>query len=169
MSIHKRRIDQLIKRKPVVIAARILLIIILAIIIAAAGSCLRSAEAAGSYGKGAEILTVEEINLMAAAMELENGMNSDLCILLTGSVILSRRSSPEWPDTVQGVLLQKGQYAQHTVRNLYKVKVSDRVMCLALKLATHRPLDPEIVFQSQYKNLGKIKYIVDGEYFATEK
>lgn len=164
----RTRIEQLIKRKPIVIAARILLIIILAIIIAAAGSCLRS-EAAGPYGSGAEILTVEEIKLMAAAMELENGMNSDLCILLTGSVILNRRNSPEWPDTVQGVLLQKGQYAQHTVRNLYKVKVSERVMCLALKLATHRPLDPEIIFQSQYKNLGRIKYIVDGEYFATEK
>ena len=115
-----------------------------------------------------KIFSVEEIKLLAAAMELENGCNSDLCILLTGSVILNRVAHPRYPNTIKGVLLQKGQYAKHTVDNLYRVKVSDRVMSLALKLATHRPLDPEIIFQSQYKHLGHIKYIVDKEYFATE-
>ena len=162
-----RKIEQLIKRKPVVIAARILLIIILAIIIAAASSCLRS-EAAGSYGSGAEILTVEEIKLMAAAMELENGMNSDLCVILTGTVILNRRNSPDWPDTVQGVLYQPGQYAEHTLKHLKTVKVSDRVMSLALRVATHRPLDSEIIFQSMYPWLGHVKYKVDTDYFATK-
>lgn len=167
MSIHKRRIEQLIKRKPVVIAARILLIIILAIIIAAAGSCLRSAEAAG-FEEEETIFSVEEIKLLAAAMELENGMNSDLCVILTGTVILNRVRRSDFPNTIKGVLFDKGQYARHTVENLYKVKVSDRVMSLALRVATHRPIDPEIVFQSQYKDLGKVKYIVDKEYFATE-
>lgn len=165
MSIHKRRIEQLIKRKPVVIAARILLIIILAIIIAAAGSCLRSAEAAVEED---QIFSVEEIQLLAAAMELENGMNSDLCVILTGTVIINRVLSKNFPNSIKGVLFDKGQYAKHTVDNLYKVKVSDRVMSLALRVATHRPIDPEIVFQSQYKDLGKVKYKIDGEYFATE-
>lgn len=165
MSIHKRRIEQLIKRRPVVIAARILLIIILAIIIAAAGSCLRSAEAAGEEEK---IFSVEEIMLLAAAMELENGINSDMCVILTGTVIINRVYSKNYPNTIKGVLFDKGQYARHTVENLYKVKVSDRVMSLALRVATHRPIDPEIVFQSQHKDLGKVKYIVDKEYFATE-
>lgn len=161
----RNRIEQLIKRKPVVIAARILLIIILAIIIAAAGSCLRSAEAAVEED---QIFSVEEIQLLAAAMELENGMNSDLCVILTGTVIINRVLSKNFPNTIKGVLFDKGQYARHTVENLYKVKVSDRVMSLALRVATHRPIDPEIVFQSQYKDLGKVKYIVDKEYSATK-
>lgn len=120
-------------------------------------------------GVGSEILTVDEILLMAAAMELENGMNSDRCLMLTGSVILNRRNSPEWPDTVEGVLFQKGQYAEHTRKHLYTVKVTDRVMCLALKLAMKGSVDKEIIFQSMHPELGKVKYHVDTEYFATAK
>lgn len=113
-------------------------------------------------------LSVDEILLMAKVMELENGCNSDLCLLYTGSVILNRRSSPEWPDTVQGVIYQKGQYAAWTLRHIDTVKVSPRVMSLALKLATCGPLDEEIIFQSMHPELGKVKYHIDTEYFATE-
>lgn len=115
-----------------------------------------------------QLFSVEEIMLLAAAMQLENGMNSDLCVLYTGTVILNRVAHPRYPNTIKGVLLQKGQYAKHTVDNLYRVKVTDRVLSLALRLISHRPMDTEIVFQSQYPHLGKVKYIVDGEYFATE-
>lgn len=114
----------------------------------------------------ADIWDPEDIFLLAAAMELENGCNSDRCLMLTGSVILNRMACEWYPDTIEGVLFQKGQYASRTVNNLYKVKVSERVLCLALKLAVCGPVDSDILFQSQYKNLGKVKYIVDGEYFA---
>lgn len=113
------------------------------------------------------VLSVEDILLMAAAMELENGMNSDLCLLYTGSVILNRVNSPDWPNSVRGVLYQRGQYAQVTLDRLYSVKVTERVMCLALKLATCGPLDDEIVFQSMHPELGRVKYKVDTDYFAT--
>lgn len=115
-----------------------------------------------------DLYSVEEIMLLAAAMELENGMNSDLCVLYTGTVILNRVAHPRYPNTIKGVLFQKGQYAKHTVDNLYTVKVSDRVLSLALRLISHRPMDTEIVFQSMYPHLGKVKYVIDGEYFATE-
>ena len=115
-----------------------------------------------------ELLTVEEIKLMAAAMELENGMNSDLCVMLTGSVILNRRNSPAWPNTVKAVLFQKGQYAKHTLNNLYTVKVTERVMSLAIELALWGSIDKEIIFQSMNPKLGKVKYKVDTDFFATE-
>lgn len=115
-----------------------------------------------------KLFSVEEIMLLAAAMQLENGMNSDLCVLLTGTVILNRVRSKNFPSTIKGVLFQKGQYAKHTVNNLYTVKVTDRVLSLALRLISHRSMDDELIFQSQYPHLGKVKYIVDGEYFATE-
>jgi len=114
-------------------------------------------------------LTVAEIKLLAAAMELENGCNSDLCLMLTGSVILNRVLSPEWPNTVYGVLHQKGQYAEWTLRHLDTVKVSERTMCLALKLAMCGSVDTEIIFQSMHPELGKVKYHVDTDYFATAR
>ena len=119
-------------------------------------------------GVGEEGLSVEEILLMAKVMELENGCNSDLCLMYTGSVILNRRSSPRYPVTVQGVIYDKGQYADWTLRHIPTVKVSGRVMALALKLATCGTLDDELIFQSMHPELGHVKYKIDTEYFATE-
>ena len=124
--------------------------------------------AAGQTGIGSDDLTIEEILLMAKVMQLENGNNSDLCVLLTGSVILNRRNSPEWPNTIQGVIYQKGQYADWTLRHLPTVKITERVMSLALKLVTHGTLDEEIIFQSMHPELGHVKYKVDTDYFATK-
>lgn len=111
-------------------------------------------------------LSIEDIMMLAAAMELENGCNGDLCLLYTGSVILNRVASPEWPNSVYKVLHQKGQYAERTLRNLDSVKVSERTMSLALKLVMCGSLDEQIVFQSMQPKLGHVKYVVDGEYFA---
>ena len=112
--------------------------------------------------------SVEDILLLAAAMELENGCNSDLCILLTGSVILNRVEHPRYPNTIYGVLHQKGQYAEWTLRHLDTVKVSERTMSLALKLIMCGSRDKEIIFQSMHPELGHVKYKVDTDYFATE-
>lgn len=113
--------------------------------------------------------TEEDLNLLSAAMELENGCNSDLCLLYTGSVILNRTKLDWCPNTIEGVLLQKGQYAEHTVNNLYTVKVSERTRRLAMQLLMFGSLDETLVFQSMQPHLGKVKYIVDGEYFATAR
>lgn len=115
--------------------------------------------------KGLKI-SLREIEIMATAMELENGCNSDLCLLYTGSVILNRVDASWYPDTIEGVLLQKGQYASRTVDNLYKLRASDRIYTLALRLAIEGSLDTQIIFQSMQPKLGTVKYIVDGEYFA---
>lgn len=112
------------------------------------------------------IIVQEDLDLLSAAMELENGMNSDECLLLTGSVILNRVDCDWYPDTIREVLLQEGQYASHTVKNLYTVEVSDRVRNLALHLLLCGSKDNSLLFQSQYASLGKVVYIVDGEYFA---
>ena len=114
-------------------------------------------------------LELWEIELMVTAMELENGMNSDLCLLYTGSVILNRTKAGWCPDTIEGVLLQAGQYADATVKRLYTKRASDRVFALAVRLAIYGSLDEELIFQSMQPHLGKVKYVIDGEYFATAK
>ena len=155
------------KNERLIIAARLFLVVILAIILAATGSCLRSAKAATST-EPPELFSVDDILLLAAAMELENGCNSDLCLLYTGSVIINRVNSPRFPDTIYGVLHQKGQYAAWTLRHLDTVKISERTLSLALKLAMCGSLDTEIIFQSMHPELGRVKYHIDTEYFATE-
>jgi len=112
--------------------------------------------------------TYEDYLLIAAAMQLENGCNSDWCLILTGSVIMNRVETG-WANSVHGVLFQKGQYAKHTLDNLYTVKVSERVLALALKLMMCGSADKEIVFQSMHPELGKVKYHVDTDYFATAR
>ena len=141
--------------------------ILIAVFIIGISGRLNAIAAVSEDTEEEKILSVDEIMLLAAAMELENGMNSDRCVLLTGSVILNRMNSPEWPDTIYGVLHQKGQYAKHTVDNLYTVKVTGRVLGLALRLVVHGSIDKEIIFQSMHPHLGKVKYKVDTEYFAT--
>lgn len=114
-------------------------------------------------------------NLLSAGMQLENGNNGDRCLLLTGSVVLNRVYYCSWcPDTVEGVLYQKGQYAKPTVDNLKTVKVPERTRLLAKFLLIYGPICPSnVIYQSQQKNLGSDHYDIidtpDGpEYFAYE-
>ena len=114
-----------------------------------------------------------DLNLLSACMQLENGSNGDRCLLLTGSVVLNRAYYCSWcPNTIEGVLYQKGQYASHTVKNLKTVVVPERTRILAKFLLIYGPICPSnVVFQSQQKNLGRGHYDVidtpDGpEYFA---
>ena len=121
------------------------------------------------------IVNERDWNLLSACMMLENGNNGDECLLLTGSVPLNRAYYCSWcPNTIEGVLYQKGQYASHTVNNLETVIVNDHIKLLAKYLLIYGPIcPPDVVFQSQQKNLGSKHYKVidtpDGpEYFAYE-
>lgn len=118
---------------------------------------------------------LRDLHLLGACMQLENGNNGDKCLLLTGSVVLNRVYYCSWcPDTVEGVLYQKGQYAKPTVDNLETVLVNEHITLLAKYLLIYGPICPKnVMFQSQQKNLGNGHYDVietpDGpEYFAFE-
>ena len=128
--------------------------------------------------------TVDERDwhLVAATCHLENGENGDLCILLTGSVVINRKLYCSWcPDTIEGVLFQgykssscPQQYATHTLVNLDKVDVPERTKMLAKYLLVFGPICPkEVIYQSQNKKLGHGHYAVidtpqGPEYFAYE-
>lgn len=116
-----------------------------------------------------------DLEILSAVMELENGCNSDECLLWTGSVLMNRAMYCKWcPDTLEECVLQnygkKGQqYASHTVENLYTVEVSNRVYNLAKQLLIWGQVcPPEYVFQSMYPHLGRNQVKIDTEYFATD-
>ena len=122
------------------------------------------------FEKNEELYSEEDLRLLSAAMELENGSNSDECLYLTGSVILNRRDYCKWcPDTIRGVLYQKGQYAKHTVDNLETVQVSDRVRNIALNLLLCGTRTPKNLVYQAMRPQGKHYKKVDTEYFGLEE
>ena len=120
-------------------------------------------------------VNARDLDLLSACMQLENGNNGDRCLLLTGSVVLNRRDYVSWcPNTVEGVLHQKGQYARDTVNRLEKVIATEHIRLLAKYLLIYGPICPKnVIYQSQQKNLGSDHFDIidtpDGpEYFAFE-
>lgn len=120
-------------------------------------------------------VNARDLDLLSACMHLENGHNGDRCLLLTGSVPINRRDYVSWcPDTIEGVLYQKGQYAKPTVDNLETVKVPEHTRLLAKYLLIFGPICPKnVIYQSQQEKLGHGHYDIidtpDGpEYFAFE-
>lgn len=123
---------------------------------------------------GGQFYDLHDLEVLSAAMELENGCNSDKCLLYTGSVILNRLNK-HWADSIEGVIFQgygdrpgHQQYASRTVENLYTVSVSDRCRELAAWLLLYGSVDSEVVYQSQYKHLGRNPFPIDTEWFAYE-
>lgn len=130
------------------------------------------------YSAGNKLYEEDDLRVLSAVMQLENSVNSDECLLLTGSVLMNRVQYCDWcPDTYRGCVRQGyddgypyQQYATRTIKNLDTVEVSERVRRLAQKLLVFGQIcPPEVIFQSQYKNLGKVWKVVDGQYFATAK
>ena len=54
--------------------------------------------------------TEDDFNLLARCIYAENGDSTDKALYYTGSVILNRVASKKYPNTIRGVILQKGQY-----------------------------------------------------------
>lgn len=128
------------------------------------------------YDRGGQLYDPDDLRVLSAVMQLENGSNSDECLLLTGSVLLNRKEYCEWaPDTLRECVLQGygtkfQQYATKTVTELDKVKVTNRVRKLAVQLLLFGQVcPPDIIYQSMNKELGSVWKVIDGEYFAKEK
>lgn len=76
-----------------------------------ASACSQSTDPIEYEGRTAPEYTTEDIMLLAEVMYHENHWNGDYIMLLTGSVVLNRVKSKEFPNTIHNVLFQRGQYA----------------------------------------------------------
>ena len=124
----------------------------------------------------------QDLKYLSGAITCENGNNSDLCQLLTGSVILNRLKSDKWNgNTIEEVIMATDggfiQYADATRNNFKTVKSSKRTKLLAKYLLIFGSIAPKnVVYQTKNKNAGsgiywkeptpheRIKY----EYFCYE-
>lgn len=128
------------------------------------------------YDRGGELYSAEDLRILAAAMQLENGCNSDRCLLLTGSVILNRAWYCRWaPNTIKGVLLQgyksegPQQYATSTILGLDTVEVTPRVLKLAKQLLIGGPICPRnVIYQAMFMQGSGLYAKEDTEYFCLE-
>ena len=106
---------------------------------------------------------------LARIIQAENGGHKDdEALLLTGVVVLKRVKSKHYPDTIMGVISQKGQYSTYADGKFWN-KPSKRSMRIAKKLLTTDISDgypDNLVFQAEFRQ-GKSVYKKLGyEYFC---
>lgn len=117
------------------------------------------------YDRGGSFYTDEELELLANVIYHENYCNGEYIMKLTGSVVLNRVKASWYPDTIKGVLYQKGQYS--TVDKFYTTKIPDSVYDIARGLLIGGSIAPkEVVFQSMFKQGSGVYYTENHEYFC---
>lgn len=117
--------------------------------------------------------TKEEHELLAAVLMAENGADwvSDRTVYLTGCVIMNRMNSEYYPNTLEEVIFQTGQYACTWNGGLYKYQTTDRCYMIAEELLMNgvpEEIPRNLVYQSEFVQ-GKIYEYVDGTYFGLKE
>lgn len=108
-----------------------------------------------------------QIYLLAKLIYCEVGtVKDDKCLYLCGSVVLNRMHDKRYPDTMEGVIFQKGQY-EVTWNGAWDIKTPDkRCLRIARDLLTHGSIDNRVLGMSE-KIWGKCVYRFDNVIFST--
>ena len=110
------------------------------------------AAALAAGGKGEEI-AFDDLYLLARIIDSAAGSDwlTDEFRMCVGEVVLNRVASPEFPDTIQGVVYQKGQYSVvNTARFAAMAPRSECVDAALRLLQGERHMVPGVVYQADY-------------------
>lgn len=116
-----------------------------------------------------KLYTEKNIMLLASLIEAENGSAlHDETLVLTGVCALKRVKSKSFPDTLKGVIYQKGAYS--TAMGLDKVTPSERSIEIAEELLVYgvEEYPDSLVYQSMFPQGSKVYKKLDGEYFCLQ-
>lgn len=102
--------------------------------------------------------TEEELYVMAHVLAGECQGYPDLEQLYVGSVVLNRRNSSKYPDTIKGVVFQRGQYACTWDGNYYREPTEANWKNARWLLEYGSVLPDDVMYQSRRK-LGKGIYL----------
>lgn len=109
----------------------------------------------------------KDINLTAELIYWENWYTDKKkeAAYDTGAVAWNRVKSPEFPDTLEGVLYQKGQYS--TTKYFFTQELPKECYEMAEDIVLNGTPDvPEtVLFQATFKQ-GKVWKVINGEYFC---
>ena len=113
---------------------------------------------------------VEDIKLLAECMYHENWHTDKdhKAAYYTGAVVLNRVARKDFPDTVKGVLYDKGQYV--TANKFYTVELPQECYEMAKQLLIKGADIPiTVIFQSTHEEFGSgVWKEINGEYFNYE-
>lgn len=105
-------------------------------------------------------IAFDDLFLLAKIITSEAGSErlSDEWRMCVGEVVLNRVASPEFPDTVEEVILQEGQYAGvNTDQFTYYLNPTEDSVNAALRLLQgERLMEPQVVFQANFPQGGSI-------------
>lgn len=124
-----------------------------------------------------KIFPDSDLEMMAIVIYREAGGNaySNKTRIMVGNVVMNRVRSSRFPNTIYGVLTQRGQYAGMSSAVTWPSMASNRWekdavkrawACARRVQAGENYLPANVVYQSDYRNLGSGIYCVgDGMYF----
>lgn len=118
-----------------------------------------------------KLYTKSNILLLARLIEAENGSaKNDETLVLTGVCVLKRVKAKSYPDTIKGVIYQKGKggRAYSTAPMLDSITPSERALEIAEELLIYgaEEYPDNLVFQSMFPQGKKVYKRIDGEYFC---
>lgn len=115
-----------------------------------------------------ETYSQEDLYLMAHVINGEAGSDylSDTLRMYVGSVVLNRVASEDFPDTIEEVIYQKGQYACTWDGNFDR-EPTEASWEVAEKLLEEGSVLPEaVVFQASFKQGSGVYEKIEGQYFC---
>ena len=112
-----------------------------------------------------------KIYRLAQLMYAENGAaEEDDCVFLTGIVVVKRMKSKKYPDTLEGVISQKGQYSTYQTGKI-DCRPDERCLEFAeeiLRFDLQKDYPDNLVFQAEFPQGRKIYKQFGHEYFCLE-
>ena len=115
------------------------------------------------------VVSNKDVLSLARIIQAENGGHEDdEALVLTGVVVLKRVKSKHYPDTIIGVISQKGQYSTYADGKFWN-EPSNRSMRIAKKLLSTDIADdyPEnLVFQAEFEQGRAVYKKLGYEYFC---
>ena len=118
--------------------------------------------------KSKEVSENDILNLARIIQAENGGHEDDEALLLTGVVVLKRVKSDEYPDTIMGVISQKGQYSTYADGKFWN-KPSKRSMRIAKKILKTNIAErypDNLVFQAEFEQGRAVYKKLGHEYFC---
>lgn len=124
-------------------------------------------------GKGSyKEYSKEDVILLANIMYIEveqyiNDEKAEYVFKLVGSVILNRVESPQFANTLEGVIFDNTQYAQTTLDKVGTKQIPDKVYKWAEELLRDGTIGPKtLLYQSESKQGSETYYEYGNQYFC---
>ena len=115
------------------------------------------------------VVSNKDVLSLARIIQAENGGHEDdEALLLTGIVVINRVKSKYYPDTIMGVISQKGQYSTYADGKFWN-EPSKRSMRIAKKLLSTDIADDypdNLVFQAEFEQGRAVYKKLGYEYFC---